>query len=82
MRDLVTSYKDVPCTDCDGEFPTVCMDFDHLGDKEFNVGDLSKASSISKLIAEIQKCEVVCSNCHRIRTNDRRLEQVSLAEID
>jgi hypothetical protein len=49
------------------------MDFDHVrGEK---VGILSRLSggrmAWSKVLNEIAKCEVVCSNCHRIRTHLR-----------
>ena len=66
------SLKDVPCIDCGGRFPPECMDFDHVrGEKSFNVGHGADRSQI-QLAAEIAKCEVVCANCHRIRTAGRR----------
>lgn len=66
--------KEIPCIDCNRIYPSVCMDFDHIrGKKEFN---LSEAKSLvwdpDKIWNEITKCEVVCSNCHRIRTQNRR----------
>jgi hypothetical protein len=48
------------CKECCG----VCLDFHHIGsDKDFNLG--SCAFSIKKIAEEINKCEVICSNCHR-----------------
>jgi hypothetical protein len=48
------------------------MDLDHVrGRKEFKVSEaVQKAYSINveRLHAEIAKCDVVCANCHRIRT--------------
>jgi hypothetical protein len=48
------------------------MDLDHVrGRKEFKVSEVvQKAYSISleRLQAEIAKCDVVCANCHRVRT--------------
>jgi len=73
--EYVDSLKSVPCLDCGNSFPTVCMDFDHLPEfeKEFNITDgIRKGYSIERLRIEIAKCEVVCSNCHRIRTANRR----------
>jgi hypothetical protein len=67
---LYNKLKEGPCTDCKQTFPTVCMDFDHVsGVKAANVGRLAnQAVSIEKILEEIKKCELVCSNCHRIRT--------------
>lgn len=75
VRDYVDAAKDVPCTDCGLRFPTVCMDFDHLRDKKFNLQKAVRDRlSLETVQREIDKCEVVCSNCHRIRTAARLLE--------
>lgn len=46
------------------------MDFDHVrGEKELPIANALAHNVDLKLIAkEIEKCEVVCANCHRIRT--------------
>lgn len=72
LRDVVIRAKDVPCMDCGQRFPYYVMDFDHRGDKEVLVGRLVDSLSLRRLLAEIAKCDVVCSNCHRIRTHVRR----------
>lgn len=47
------------------------MQFDHLGDdKVAAVGQLLDGS-LDKLLEEIAKCEVVCANCHVLRTAKR-----------
>jgi hypothetical protein len=47
------------------------MDFDHVGeDKLMNIAKMA-GLSWARIEAEIAKCEVVCSNCHRIRTWQR-----------
>ena len=70
---LINSYKDKPCTDCKQKYPPYVMDFDHLGDKEFGICEMRRRRmSFEKIILEIKKCEVVCANCHRIRTNKRQ----------
>ncbi len=68
-RDFVDGYKAAPCTDCGHTYPPECMDFDHIDPttKRCNVAALSN-NSIDAILAEIQKCELVCANCHRIRT--------------
>jgi hypothetical protein len=59
--------------DCGNTFPPVCMDFDHrdADSKSFNIASRIQLS-IEKLAAEIAKCDLVCSNCHRIRTSGRQ----------
>lgn len=65
------SLKDIPCKDCGQTFPPYVMDFDHLGDKEFGIASYYIRYGREKLIKEMAKCEVVCANCHRIRTFER-----------
>jgi hypothetical protein len=50
------------------------MDFDHVrGTKVADLARLRLArGGWSKLVAEIEKCDVVCANCHRLRTKLRR----------
>lgn len=73
VRKMVKKLKSVPCVDCHKKFPSYVMDFDHVrGEKTFNVGSLGNSISFKRIQSEIAKCEVVCSNCHRIRTWKRR----------
>jgi len=68
----ITALKAVtPCADCGGIFPAVCMDFDHMRDKTGEISQLVKAGGWPRIQAEIDKCEIVCANCHRIRTQKR-----------
>lgn len=64
--------EETPCTDCGiDRLPPFCMDFDHLEgtDKRCNVSKMMmSAYSLKTLKEEIAKCELVCSNCHRLRT--------------
>ena|SRR2546421_3289972 len=71
MRQMVIEAKAVPCMDCGQIFPFCAMDFDHREDKEALISHLVNSLSVSRLVAEIAKCDVVCSNCHRIRTYTR-----------
>lgn len=74
LREFLNKIKNVPCKDCGGRFPPVCMDFDHLDSskKELKIGSLVSSPTEEMLLAEIVKCEIVCSNCHRIRTFNRK----------
>lgn len=70
-REVFTLIKDQPCVDCGGRFPEYVMEFDHArGVKEANPGDL-KYGTLERLVSEIQKCDLVCSNCHQARTYHR-----------
>jgi uncharacterized OB-fold protein len=66
---LKDKLKSVPCMDCGRSFPPYVMDFDHVrGRKSY---EISRVRSMAKVLAEVGKCDVVCSNCHRIRTHSR-----------
>jgi hypothetical protein len=70
-------YGGTPCMDCGGVFPWVAMDFDHRPSetKRWPVSDegcrLATKGMKVKVLEEIAKCEIVCSNCHRVRTQER-----------
>ena len=73
-KDLMAWYKAAPCMDCGGAFPPECMDFDHVpgrGEKLFNVSLASLTFCRETVESEMAKCDLVCSNCHRIRTRKR-----------
>lgn len=71
-RQFIKEYKESrPCLDCGGFFPAVAMDFDHLADKKYELSNM-QTLSIEALLLEIEKCELVCANCHRVRTHKRR----------
>lgn len=73
FMEFVTEYfMHHPCEDC-GIADPIVLDFDHVrGDKRHNVSKLAKDGySWEAIMAEIAKCDVVCSNCHRRRTAKR-----------
>lgn len=75
LKVWMTQLKSEPCTGCGAQFEVCCMDFDHRPgtDKKYNVGSMFAHHYARELIeAEIAKCDLVCSNCHRVRTRDRR----------
>lgn len=67
---LLEYFVSHPCVDC-GETDPLVLDFDHLRDKEFSVGHALRERPWKSILAEIEKCEVVCANCHRRRTARR-----------
>ena len=68
---LLEYFQTHPCTDC-GETDPVVLEFDHLRDKLFDIASGIHYRAWAKVLAEIEKCEVVCANCHRRRTARRR----------
>lgn len=70
--DFINKVKSNPCADCGKVYHPICMDFDHIEDKVGNISQM-KYFSIPKISEEIAKCEVVCANCHRLRTLKRSL---------
>lgn len=61
------------CKDCGNRNPLV-LEFDHLRDKEANIARVATNGwSIERVKREMRKCEIVCANCHKIRTHMRRL---------
>ena len=65
LRDL----RRIPCKECGGRLEPHQMDFDHRdpSTNSFQVTD-SRLRSRERLLAEIAKCDIVCANCHAIRT--------------
>ena len=63
--------KDKPCHDCGIKYNSWQMQFDHRDPKTkcFNVGG-AWTRSINSLVDEINKCDVVCANCHAQRTHN------------
>ena len=60
-----------PCHDCNKLYHFAVMDFDHTrGTKRT---ELSKASTWKQVFDELPKCDLLCSNCHRLRTFKRRI---------
>ena len=70
MKLHIAKAKDVPCVDCGNRYPPYVMDFDHRNPatKSDDIATIINKLSWNKLYEEIAKCDVVCSNCHRIRT--------------
>lgn len=67
---LFEGFRGIPCMDCNTTYPVECMDFDHRdpSTKSFTIGR-NKWKQVDILLEEITKCDIVCSNCHRIRTH-------------
>jgi len=66
------------CVDCGYRAHPSALDFDHVrGVKLHNIASMLYGSSVEAILAEMEKCEVVCANCHRIRTVSRHATPLS-----
>ncbi len=69
-RERINQLKSAPCVDCKKSYPPYVMDFDHRRDKKLS--EIGRAIANQwpwdEILAEIAKCDLVCANCHRIRT--------------
>jgi len=65
-----------PCADCKVVHRYFALDYDHRdpSQKSFNVSQLIQWTNKEKILAEIAKCDLICSNCHRYRTFKRKMQ--------
>ena len=58
--------KTLKCSRCEENNP-VCLDFHHKNpsEKEYVINRMIRTFGWSRIMKEIKKCEVLCSNCHR-----------------
>lgn len=77
LRAVTIHARSVPCMDCEQVFEPYQMDFDHrpgTGKIDTINAMVRDGVSITTLLAEMAKCDVVCANCHRARTWRRNKE--------
>jgi hypothetical protein len=69
-REYVRKIKESnSCADCEQFYHYSQMDFDHIDFKKQNISRLvNSEASIKTIKQELAKCQLVCSNCHRLRT--------------
>lgn len=66
-RQELWKLKDKPCTDCKQRFHPWVMEWDHVrGEKELTLSCVSVSEE--RRDKELEKTELVCSNCHAHRT--------------
>lgn len=69
--ELLKRYlSDKNCADCKCS-DVVVLEFDHLDNKRYVISRICRTHSWASIYKEIQKCEIVCVNCHRKRTYKR-----------
>lgn len=79
-KSAAVEYKGGCCNRCDWKGSIAAFEFHHTDDnKEFNIG--SAANKSWKVIKkEIEKCELLCSNCHRIE-HSKQSDELFLEEV-
>lgn len=66
-KDFILNYKKKhSCVFCEESCPE-CLDFHHKeqSKKSFSISEALRTHSIDNLVCEIEKCVVLCANCHR-----------------
>jgi ssDNA-binding Zn-finger/Zn-ribbon topoisomerase 1 len=69
--EFLRELRRVPCKDCGGTFQPHQMDFDHRDpeDKSFGITwSRAMLAPRKRLLEDIAKCDIVCANCHALRT--------------
>jgi hypothetical protein len=79
-RQLWNSLKAVPCADCAEVYHYSQMDFDHV--RGVKIGEVSQMTSKAAILEEAAKCDVVCANCHRERTQVQKKGDLRLDPSD
>jgi transposase len=66
--------ENVGCVDCKEMYPHYVLEFDHLPqyEKLGIVTNIARRHSWEKALEEVKKCDIVCANCHNIRTWNRQ----------
>lgn len=80
-KQFLIDYKEEKgCCKC-GDKRHYVLDFHHERDKEYDVATgVYKGMSTSRLMEEINKCVVICANCHRELHHLERMEINSVVE--
>lgn len=69
-RKLQEIKNETPCEDCGINYPHFVMQFDHLPQytKLYSIAEVNSFPSMQAFLDEVDKCEIVCGNCHAFRT--------------
>lgn len=76
-KDKWRSFKaTLKCVQCGQNHPAT-FDFHHIDSttKEASINTLLKNRAFKRAMEEVQKCVVLCANCHRIHHHDERAEK-------
>lgn len=70
-KDSLVAFHGGECMDCHKVYMPFIMEFDHRdpSKKSFNISGSRLNYAWERLLQESLKCDLVCSNCHRVRTH-------------
>ena len=84
VKTQAVSYKGGKCQDCHGEFPNSVFEFAHK-DPFMKVMAISAmihlGLKLGDLKSELDKCDLLCANCHRIRHESSTMKKVVSEKI-
>ena len=67
-RKIAVEHLGDKCVDCGNTYPSAVYDFHHLRDKKECVANMIRYNlKIETILEEVDKCVLLCANCHRIR---------------
>ena len=85
VRKFLQEHKQASgCVDCKEMYPYWILELDHCrGEaKVGNVSEMIGHYSFEDIMKEVEKCDVVCANCHRQRTWERMVKSSGEVMID
>jgi len=89
IKKWMIDYKGGKCVECgDSSLNVACYDFHHIdkSEKEFGLSRVESAKiNIKQIIAELDKCNLVCANCHRAKhtfENHKLITYANLTKIN
>jgi 5-methylcytosine-specific restriction endonuclease McrA len=67
LKELAIEYKGGKCERCGYCKSHRALEFHHLNpaEKDFGIGDKGHTRSFEKIKVELDKCIMLCANCHR-----------------
>jgi hypothetical protein len=73
-KEKLVAHHGSKCLDCGYEGPPFMFDFDHRdpSQKKFGIGASGFSRKYEIQLEESLKCDLVCANCHRMRTHKQR----------
>ena len=77
LQKLVNEYKlSKGCSICGYNEHAEALDFHHTTEKEFTIGQAcNRTMSLERIKKEMEKCTILCANCHRIEHKKNKGEK-------